>query len=77
MNFVRGRVLKVCNISLVTSRSVTAIEKFSNVQFKKKFSPTPIGISKKTSHSLLAFYPLSDLVQFVWRSAVTRGLVIQ
>ena len=31
----------------------------------------------KASHTLLTYYLLSDLVQFVWMSVLTQGLLIQ
>ena len=44
--------------------------------FRYIFSGTS-GIKEKALQPLLAYYLLSGTVQFVWRSAVTRRLVIK
>ena len=63
--------------SYVTSRSVTTTETdLTLFNFRYIFSGTS-GIKEKALQPLLAYYLLSGTVQFVWRSAVTRRLVIK
>ena len=58
-------------------QEVATTQIFSIVQLENRFSQEPIGISEKASHALLAYYLLSDTVQFVLRSMVMQRLVIQ
>ena len=57
---------KVRNIMPVASKRVTRMEKYSIGQLYNGFSQEPMEISKKpASHTLLAYYLLSDIDQFV------------
>ena len=46
-------------------------------QIVEKLTPFIPGYIKKASHTLSAYYLLSDTVRFVLRTAVTRRLVIK